>query len=284
MSIKFPDPVGIQSFLDEEEDEYDWLVPGVLEKGDRLIITGGEGKGKSTLLRQISVQVSLGIHPFTLEDIGARAVLFIDLENSKNQIRREFKKIANGRRLNDEMLQIASWPSGLDLLDTLQQQAFTNTLKDCLPDFVVMGPMYKMAPHLETEESSGLLASFLDSQRAAFGFSLLMESHQPHVVVADGKRYRPERPFGSSLWLRWPEFGICVEDDGTLRHWRGARDSSREWPTKLMRNGIEWPWEVAPLTCILCSEPLPEGRDRYCSDKCLNSGKQREFRARKRLL
>lgn len=284
MSVQFPDPIGAQSLLDEAEVEYDWLIPGVLEKSDRLIVTGGEGKGKSTLLRQMSVQVSLGIHPFTLEDIGARSVLFIDLENSRNQIRREFRKISGGRWLSNEMLKIASWPSGLDLLESYQQQAFTKVLQDTLPDFVVMGPMYKMAPHLDKEEQSGELAAFLDAQRAQFNFALLMESHQPHMTIADGKRYRPERPFGSSIWLRWPEFGVCVEDDGTLRHWRGARDVDRQWPLKLIRNGIEWPWEVAPLLCLNCNNPLTETQEKYCSEKCSNAGRQKDFRARKRML
>jgi ATPase subunit of ABC transporter with duplicated ATPase domains len=59
----------LDAFLAEPDPEYDWLIPGLLERGDRVIVTGQEGKGKSTLLRQIGVQVAAGIHPFTLDDI-----------------------------------------------------------------------------------------------------------------------------------------------------------------------------------------------------------------------
>lgn len=280
--LQLPPPTGAQSLLNESDPEYKWLIPGILERGDRWILTGGEGKGKSTFLRQIAVQLSLGLHPFTHEDIGARSVLYIDLENSRRQTRRELRKITRGRVLSNEMLQICTWPAGIDLTLAPQQMAFTKIISEALPDVVIIGPTYKMAPHLETEEQSAYLTSFLDLQRTTFDFSLLMESHQPHQVVADGKRYRPERPFGSSLWLRWPEFGICLEDDGTLRPWRGARDAEREWPEKLYR-GDEWPWEVDPRICVVCQTNLEGQQEKYCSDKCATTGRQRNLRARTRL-
>lgn len=59
-----PDPE-LDQFLAEPEPDYDWLIPDILERGDRVILTGGEGAGKSTLLRQIGVQCASGIHPFT---------------------------------------------------------------------------------------------------------------------------------------------------------------------------------------------------------------------------
>lgn len=31
----------------EGSDEYDWLIPGLLERRDRLVLTGGEGAGKA---------------------------------------------------------------------------------------------------------------------------------------------------------------------------------------------------------------------------------------------
>lgn len=37
----------LDEFLAVEEDEYDWVIPGLLERADRLILTGGEGLGKA---------------------------------------------------------------------------------------------------------------------------------------------------------------------------------------------------------------------------------------------
>ncbi|MDV8003218.1 AAA family ATPase, partial [Rhodococcus sp. IEGM 1408] len=44
--------------------EYEWVIPGRLPKGIRLILTADEGAGKSTLLRWIAGSVAAGLDPF----------------------------------------------------------------------------------------------------------------------------------------------------------------------------------------------------------------------------
>ncbi len=46
------------------EDVYDWVIPGLLEKRDRLLVTGGEGSGKSTMVRQLAILAASGLHCF----------------------------------------------------------------------------------------------------------------------------------------------------------------------------------------------------------------------------
>jgi hypothetical protein len=75
-------------FLDGPDPGYQWLMPGLLERGDRLMITGYEGWGKSVFTRQLA----LGSLPASTRS-PARApspcrVLFIDCENSEMQLRR----------------------------------------------------------------------------------------------------------------------------------------------------------------------------------------------------
>lgn len=77
----------------------------------------------------------------------------------------------------------------------------------------------------------------LDYLRATYGCAIVLEAHTPH---ASNGGNRPERPYGASLWLRWPEFGLFLAESSALRHWRGARDE-RDWPAVLQRGG-EWPW------------------------------------------
>jgi hypothetical protein len=51
-------------FLGTADDEFDWIVPGLIERGDRLMLTGFEGLGKSMLTRQLAVTMAAGLHPF----------------------------------------------------------------------------------------------------------------------------------------------------------------------------------------------------------------------------
>lgn len=277
MPATLNDPVDANDLIIEEDAPYDWLIPGLIERGDRAIITGAEGKGKSTLLRQIGFQAASGVSPFTLDKIQPLKVMLADLENSRAQIRRKLLELDHDMPCHG-MFQIAPWASGLDLSNPDYQIAFTEQLMKVKPDLLLIGPMYKMHPGLEEEANSDHLALFLDKLRTEMGFAIIMESHQPHMVITQAGKFRPERPFGSSLWMRWPEFGICLESDGTLRHWRGQRDQ-REWPEKLVY-GDEWPWVVDRRMCQQCGMSLlTDKQERYCSDKCRNAAKQRRHRA-----
>lgn len=280
--IQIPAAVDINDLLLEEEEDYNWIIPGLLEEGDRLILTGNEGKGKSTLQRQVAVQLAQGIHPFTYEPIEPKRVMIFDLENSRRQVKRKLREMDFVNGVKRGMLNITCLPGGLDLSTHDIQMAFTDSLSNFYPDLLIMGPMYKMGGQLEKEEDSGKLAAYLDSLRSYFGFALVMESHQPHQVVTQQMKYRPERPYGSSLWMRWPEFGLCLEDDGTLRHWRGARDV-RDWPVKL-RWGDEWPWVVDSRKCLVCAKELTDLQEKYCSTTCGSNARSKALRARSRLL
>lgn len=280
--VTYPASLDINAFLDEPEPDYNWLIPGIMERGERLILTGREGKGKSTLFRQIAVQCARGIHPFTLEPMPPLRVLYIDLENPRSTVRREFRKWTTVRP-EVGFLEITMWPEGLDLSEKSEQKMLAAHIKEHMPELLMIGPMYKLAPRLTNEDDSAALAHFIDLLRKALSFTLMIESHQPHESIVDGERYRVERPIGSSLWMRWPEFGFCLEDNGTLRPWRGSRDDTRIWPQKLVRGG-EWPWslDTEKRHCAMCGEELTGSQVKYCSDGCANAGRQRDFRAKKR--
>lgn len=237
-------PPELGEFLDQPDPEYEWTVPGLLERGDRLILTGPEGRGKSTLLRQVAVQAACGLHPFGGNDFDPLRVLHIELENGPRHTRREYRRLraAAGKRYSGKPgLAVAVAPAGLDLLADDQGRWLLDQTRTVRPDLLIVGPLYKLASGDPTDEQvARTVALWLDRVRAAAGCALLIEAHTPH---AGNGRHRPERPYGASLWLRWPEFGLYLSADGALRHWRGQRDE-REWPTALQRGG-EWPWTPA---------------------------------------
>jgi hypothetical protein len=241
--IRGPDDVELDVFLHAAPADHDWCVPGLIERGDRVILTGPEGGGKSTLQRQLGVQVASGIHPFDPEiQFEPVRVCLLDLENSARQVARALRplRLAAGDRSSGGMI-IAVRPEGLDL--TTGDGAWLDRLvADTRPDLLIAGPLYKLAAGDPTEEEPAkIVAGWLDKIRATYGCAVLLEAHSPH---ATGRGRRPERPYGASLWLRWPEFGLHLSTDGDLRHWRGPRDE-RDWPAKLQRGGT-WPW--TPVT------------------------------------
>lgn len=238
-------------------DEHDWLVPGLLERGERIILTGSEGLGKSWMISQFAACLAAGRHPFTGAVLGdgryQQQVLVVDCENGVSQSRRRFRKIANGVGGRDrswlDNMRIELRPNGLNLLGSdagwLERKIAMNA-----PDLVVVGPLYRLHfANMNDETAARDLVRVLDGLRTRYGFALLSEAHPGHAE--DGAGERRMRPAGSSLFLRWPEFGFGMRRakgaEGEhpslvdVVSWRGSREE-RNWPRQLRHGTGGLPW------------------------------------------
>ena len=246
----------LRDLLDSPDEPYDWIVPGLLERMDRLILTGIEGMGKSTLFRQMAVAIAAGVHPFTLRDIEPRRVLYLDLENSRRQARRKLRPMAiaaqqAGKNPYDNLF-IECRPEGIDVTSPEHEMWFVQRAVALQPSILFTGPIYKMHEDDPNDERPARqIAAVLDRVRAAANCAIVIETHSGHGTEGlHGPR--KVRPNGTSMWLRWPEFGYGLRptDEFTKDNrlvefvpWRGDRDE-RDWPARL-RTGGTWPWQVA---------------------------------------
>jgi replicative DNA helicase len=232
----------IHDILAEPTPEYDWKIPGVAESGDRIILTGDEGAGKTTFLRQIAVQSASGVHPFTLDPMPPLNVLHLDAENSRTFSKREYRPLVElaGSQLGAGRLIPHFRPEGINLSTWTDQRWVRERCEATRPDILIVGPLYKL--HEEDpnkERPARIVAAFLDAIRTEYKFALFIEAHSPHAAPGFT---RPPRPYGASLWMRWPEFGFHLSKAGLVTHWRGPRDT-RDWPAQFQREG-RWPWNV----------------------------------------
>lgn len=245
-------PVVMREFLQGTE-EYDWLIPGLIERADRVILTGPESFGKSTLMRQIVVCAAAGVDPFTGKKIDPLRGLVVDCENPPGLNRRRYRPLIDlanqfGQPGTADRLFIESRPEGLDLMSANDSAWLTRQVRMTRPDFLVVGPIYKLhSGDPDKEETARKIIQVIDYIRSKFKPAVLMEAHSPH---GDSKGPRPVRPAGTAVWKRWPDFGIglrpvgspeAFETDRTAQFitWK-ARDG-RDWPEGV-RSGRQWPW------------------------------------------
>lgn len=237
----------LAELLEQEDDEPDWLIPGLLERRDRLMLTGQEGLGKSYLLRQFAILAAAGVTPW---DDRARMKpirsLVYDCENSWSQVRRKARPLVQwAQSIGADPVPnvMVECTSRIDITRDRDLAKIHRLVDAFQPDLVVIGPVYRLAPRaLQTDDEAGPVLAALDTLRDR-GIALLIEAHAGHAVGSGG--VREMRPRGSSALLGWPEFGLGMRHIGTegycdLVEWRGNRDE-RNWPERLRRaDGFRW--------------------------------------------
>ena len=248
------------AFVDARRAEREWVIPNLLARGDRVIVVGSEGAGKTMLARAIAVAAASGRHPFDVTvPIPPVRTLLADLENPDDIIQEETGPMIGMMRSRNVWsagnAHILHRPGGLDLRKLTDQRELERTVEQVKPDLICLGPIYKTFATSggEKEESAAReVALFFDRLREKHRFALWLEHHAP--LEQNGQRTM--RPIGTSLWQRWPEFGLGLrrlrDEHGNatpglaVDHWRGARARNRDWPAEFWPAAVNgWTWSVA---------------------------------------
>ncbi len=249
--------IDLPTFCDGE-DSFDWLIPLLIERGDRILVVAAEAAGKSFLLRQIAVCSAFGIHPFTGRVGQAMRVVLLDFENPVSLVRRKIRPIYHKARIvaplaDPKMMGVVCKPGGIDVTLPSDASWLASQLTAAKPDLVVAGPLYKMfSADDKWEQGARTVTTLLDDLRTRLGFALVLETHAPQSFGG----HRHLRPIGSSLWLRWPEFCLSFAPTDTnpnvVQLTVGKGRDERPWP-KFLERGGEWPWSP-------CGDPNPKAK------------------------
>jgi len=207
----------------------------------------------TVLFRQVAIAAAQGIHPLDFNAIKPCRTLIVDLENPEDSVMSVCNPIRERvkNNLTTEYDPDRAWlwhrPSGINLRNRADRIAFESIIARVRPDLVCLGPLYK-AYDVSANENDELAAKevmkVLDVLRSRYSFGLLMEHHAPKE--SSGSK-RKMMPYGSSLWMRWPEIGLGLTPEGEgadtliVGRWRGDR-LENSWPEKLHRS-LTWPWQ-----------------------------------------
>jgi 5S rRNA maturation endonuclease (ribonuclease M5) len=241
-----------------------FIVPGMLAEGDRFLLTGFEGHGKSTLMRMMGIMIAAGIHPWTLQDMPPQKVLFADGENHPDQVLESWQELVtlaefHGHPIQPGMLTVLEeWDSEIDLTSEDGRQWMIERVHAYHPRVFLLGPLYNMSNRdLKDDETVRKIKSAIAEARAICGTAFILEHHAPHK--GPGDKERSVRPYGSSTFLKFPEFGFGLkpysqekEHEGwyEFQRTRMPRVRSRYFPPYLRwgtPGSAEWPWVAEEL-------------------------------------
>lgn len=247
--------IDVLDAVERKFEEKSFVIPNTLARGDRLLITGFEGHGKSTLLRQFAVQVAAGIHPWTGAKFDPQKVLVIDVENHPDQTLESWQNLVGLAARHDAPIQrgqlviLEQWDNEVNLTGEEGASWLIERIHAYKPDMVVMGPLYNMSDRdLKDDETVRKIKKVVNEARGICGTAFVMEHHAPHKGPQDSQR--SVRPYGSSTFLKWPDFGYGLKPEEVegVYEWqktRFPRVRSRMFPEYVRwgnPNSAEWPW------------------------------------------
>lgn len=246
----------IIDYLTTEFGEEQFVIEQTLAREERLLVVGLEGHGKSTLLRQIAACTAAGIHPFTMQPMKPRKVLYVDAENSPRQMFRSWENIVglcarHGHPIPaGQLTLLAEYLTQPNLTKLEGRDWFFERIAAYRPDLILVGPVKNVVSRNVTDDE--VVRKFketIDESRTICSSAVVMEHHAPHK--APGEKIREVRPYGSSLFLSWVDYGYGMQptEQRDVYEWRrnrNPRERSRVWP-EFLRLGkpgtLEFPWE-----------------------------------------
>jgi replicative DNA helicase len=226
-----------------------FVIPHTLREGEVMLMTGEEGSGKSMLMSQIGLGAAMGVNTLSLSDETHTPVrvLVIDVENEDIQIRDNMRRIwpymhdrAPGVHPDIEF----TGHKFADLTNLRDKRKVINEAIDYGPNLIIMGTVYKLAPTTDHEEAFNAVMTTVRSITSKTGAAFIIEHHAGNGFQGDREGFRP---YGSSMWRRWPNFGVGLvrrKDDkkvAELVRWRGERARGRVWPAGV-RETAYMPW------------------------------------------
>lgn len=241
--------------IEREVRPSSFVIPHVLASGDRWLLTGFEGHGKSTFCRQLAVQVAAGIHPWTGQDMEPQKVMVVDSENHPDQVLSSWQDMIglaarHGRPVERGMLILQEeWDNEINLNEASGRRWLLERTRAHEPKLIVIGPLYNLSSKDLSEHATvNEMKAAINEARSICGSAVIMEHHAPHR--GNGDKDRSVRPYGSSTFLKWPDFGYGLKPEEIegyyeLQKTRFPRVRSRNFPGWMRwgkPNTLEWPW------------------------------------------
>jgi hypothetical protein len=180
--------VPLDQFLAVEDPAPDWIVDGLLERGDKGNLVAPSKTFKTWFALALAMHVALGRNFLgRFRATQKRRVLYVNLEVKPSWTRRRFRALCAFYRIAPELLAetlhvVCARGRGAPVRKAIDAgaEAFKKVLAlRWQPDLIILDPRYKLMLDGEDENSSKEIKGFLDAvdKLASYGPAVLVVSH-----------------------------------------------------------------------------------------------------------
>lgn len=191
----------------------DELVGPLLVRGNRLVVAGHTGEGKTTFALQL-IRAYLGGDRFLKwqprDGVRVCRALVIDAEQGVRTVQRRLREAGVHE---SDTLDYIRVPDGLNLDDSAEADQIEETLANKKYDVVVLDPLYKLHKGEMTDERAAVeLMRQLDHWREKYHFALILLAHCRKP--AQGYPFTIHDVFGSTALSRGAEIVLGLQRTG----------------------------------------------------------------------
>lgn len=221
------------------EQEPDWLLNGLIEKGDQWIVCGAPKCGKSLLASELALAVASGGKFLNWENTKPARVLYMDFELKERLFWKRFFTMVDSCNISEQEIEPRFFRCGdfqtTDVLNSDEAQKMKDIVNEIKPDFIVWDVLARM--HNATENDNAEMGRVMRAIR-------LISGSAAHVVVHHARKagYETDGYNPGAVGMRGAS-SIHGEADGVIalaaRTGQGGRYS-----LKFSSRAVETPDEI----------------------------------------
>jgi hypothetical protein len=187
-------------FLDSECEGIDYLIPGLLPRGETVLLSALPKAGKTLLAVDASFSIATGESRFLGEETKRGKVLYVTVDESKNSSIDKLRR--RGFRHSDEpyMSVMRNW-------DVSKMTALEQKLEDFRPDLVVIDSLKRITAGRDISENSAEFSDIiylLKELTGRYGASCILIHHANKNSEATGvSKVRGSTAITGAVWGVW---------------------------------------------------------------------------------
>lgn len=190
----------LDDFLSMASDGIDYLIPGLLPRGETVLCAGLPKSGKTLLAIDAGFAIATGECQFLGEEVQQGRVLLVSVDESAQSTRAKLLKRGFRSRDAENLAVMTSWD--ISQLDQLEQK-----LEDFRPDLVIIDSLKRITAGREISENSAEFADVIYTLKELIGkysaSGILIHHSNKNQEATGVSRVRGSTAITGACWGIW---------------------------------------------------------------------------------